>query len=193
MGNWKRRMLMKAVVGCQLFAVLALQFCAACSDAESEKILRALELEDVAAYWAIQGQDEEKNNYIHPVVRFRVFNGAEQDLDYVQVMAVFKREKLPDEPWGNAFAYSISEEPIPPGATSDAITLRSDTSFISKDSPRQMFLNEKWEEVQVEIFLRVGPSSWQILESRPVPKHIGAPGLEKFLEPAEDTETSFPQ
>ena len=93
-------MLMKAVVGCQLFAVLALQ---SCTDAESEKILRALELEDVAAYWAIQGQDEEKNNYIHPVVRFRVVNGAEQDLDYVQAMAVFKRENLPDEPWGERF------------------------------------------------------------------------------------------
>ena len=188
MGNWKRRMLMKAVVGCQLFATLALQSFSACSDAKSEKILRALELEDVDAYWAIQGQDEEKNNYIHPVVRFRVVNGAEQDLDYVQAMAVFKREKLPDEPWGNAFTYSISDEPIPPGDSSDTITLRSDTSFISKDSPRQMFLNEKWEEVRVEILLRVGPSSWQILESRQVPKHIGAPGLEKFLEPAEDAE-----
>ena len=186
-------MLMKAVVGCQLLAALALLSCSACSDAESERILRALELEDVAAYWAIQGQDEEKNNYIHPVVRFRVVNGAEQDLDYVQAMAVFKRENLPDEPWGNAFTYSISDQPIPPGDSSDTITLRSDTSFISKDSPRQMFLNEKWEEVRVEIFLRVGPSSWQILESRQVPKHIGAPGLEKFLEPAEDTETSSPQ
>ena len=56
-----------------------------------------------------------------------------------------------------------------------------------------MFLNEKWEEVRVEIFLRVGPSSWQILESRQVPKHFGAPGLEKFLEPAEDAGTQPPQ
>ena len=182
-------MLMKASVGCQLFVVLALQFCLACSDAKSEKILRALVLEDVAAYWAIQGQDDEKNNYIHPVIRFRVVNGSDQDLDYVQVMAVFKRENLPDEPWGNAFTYSISEEPIPPGDSSEPITLRSDTSFISKDSPQQMFLNEKWEEVEVEIFLRVGPSSWQILETRQVPKHFGAPGLEKFLEPAENAET----
>lgn len=179
-------MLMKAVVGCQLFAVLALS---ACSDAKSEEILRALVLEDVAAYWAIQGQDEEKNNYIHPIIRFRVVNGSDQDLDYVQAMAVFNRENLPDEPWGSAFTYSISEEPIPPGDSSDILTLRSDTSFISKDSPQQMFLNEKWEEVDVEIFLRVGPSSWQILETKRVPKHIGAPGLEKFLEPVEDVET----
>lgn len=179
-------MLMKAVVGCQLFAVLALS---ACSDERSEKILRALVLEDVAAYWAIQGQDQEKNNYIHPIIRFRVVNGSDHDLDYVQVMAVFKRENLPDEPWGNAFTFSISEEPIPPGDSSEPITLRSDTSFISKDSPRQMFINEKWEEVEVEIFLRVGPSSWRILETRQVPKHIGAPGLEKFLTPVEDAET----
>lgn len=186
-------MLMKASVRCQLFAVLALSFCSACSDEKSEEILRALVLEDVAAYWAVQGQDEENNNYMHPVVRFRVLNGSDQDLDYVQVMAVFKRENLPDEPWGSAFAYSISKEPIPPGDSSDTITLRSDTSFISKDSPEKMFLNKKWEEVEVDIVLRVGPSSWQILETRQVPKHIGAPGLEKFLDQAEDTKAKSSQ
>ena len=177
-------MLVKRIAQCQLLAVLL--FAAACNDAESEKILAALELEDVAAYWAIQGQDQEKNNYIQPVVRFRVTNATETDLDYVQVMAVFKRENLPDEPWGNAFAYSISEEPIPPGNSSELITMRSDASFVSKDSPKQMFDNQKWEEVRVEVFLRVGPSAWRPVEQRRVPKRIGAPGLEKFLEPEED-------
>jgi hypothetical protein len=68
------------------------------------------------------------------------------------------------------------------------ITLRSDTSFVSKDSPEQMFLNDKWEEVHVNVFLRVGPSAWRNVESRLVPKQIGAPGLEKFLVPDEDEE-----
>lgn len=185
MSSWTHRMLMKALAGCQLFAVLALQ---ACADAESEKTLQALTLEDVATYWAVQGKDEEQNNYIQPVVRFRVVNGSDTDLDYVQAMAVFERENLPDEPWGNAFTYSISEEPIPPGGRSDIITLRSDASFVSKDSPQQMFKNAKWEEVEVNVFLRVGPSSWRNLESRQVPKRIGAPGLEKFLSPPEDEE-----
>lgn len=177
---------MKRLVGCQLFVVVALS---SCTGAESEETLRALSLEDVAAYWAIQGRDQEQNNYIQPVVRFRVVNGAERDLDYVQAMAVFRRENLPDEPWGNAFTYSISEEPIPPGESSDLITLRSDASFVSKDAPEQMFQNEKWEEVEVEVFLRVGPSRWESFDEREVPKRIGAPGLEKFLESIEEPQT----
>ena len=44
-----------------------------------------------------------------------------------------------------------------------------------------MFDNAKWEEVEVEVFLNVGPSSWLPLTELEVPKHIGAPGLEKFL------------
>ena len=103
-------------------------------------------------------------------------------------MAVFKREMFPDEPWGNAFAYSIAEEPLAPGGASDVITMRSDTNFIGKDAPEQMFENEKWEDVFVEVFLRVGASSWHSAVKQQVSKQIGAPGLERFLESEEPSE-----
>ena len=185
MSNRRSRILIKHLTTCQLAIALLIPIMS-CTDKESEEILSALELQDVVGYWAVQGQDDEKNNYIHPVVRFRVVNTASRNLEYVQVMAVFKREMLPDEPWGNAFSYSISEHPIKPGGVSDLLTMRSDRSVISKDSPEQMFRNAKWEEIMVEIFLRVGPSSWRILETFQVPKTIGAPGLEKFLEAEPD-------
>lgn len=145
---------------------------------------QALKLEDVAAYWAVRGKDQEQNNYIHPVVRFRIKNSFPEEVGYVQAMAVFKRETFPDEPWGSDFLYSISEKPIPSGGASEFLTLRSDTNFISKDSPDEMFQNAKWEQVLVEIFLRVGPSAWTKALALEVPKHIGAPGLEKFLGPS---------
>ena len=172
---------MKRVVLCQFLAGVLSLSAVSCTDAESEALLQNLRLEDFTSYWAVLGKDEEGNNFIHPVVRFRVMNRAEQEVGYIQAMAVFKRELLPDEPWGNAFTYSVSEEPIKPGEASDVITLRSDKNVISKDAPEQMFVNEKWEEVTVDIFVRVGPSSWQNLGHMQVPKQIGAPGLEKFL------------
>ena len=181
---------MKRVVLCQFLAGCLLLPSIACTDAESELLLEGLRLEDVASYWAVRGKDEEGNNYIHPVVRFRVINGAEQEVGYIQALAVFKREPLLEEPWGNAFTYSISEEPLKPGAASDVITLRSDKNVISKDAPEQMFLNEKWEEVVVQVFVRVGPSSWRSLDERRVPRQIGAPGLEKFLNPDTSEDTS---
>jgi hypothetical protein len=156
---------------------------AGCGDAESEVKAAALELEDVAAYWAVRGKDREQNHYIHPVVRFRVKNSGTQEAGYIQAMAVFKRESFPDEPWGNDFLYSISEKPLPPGSRSEVLTMRSDTNFVSKDSPEKMFQNEKWEEITVSVFLRVGPSSWKPALTLQVPKQIGAPGIEKFLEP----------
>jgi hypothetical protein len=175
-----------AVVGLVL-ATLVAGASSGCGDAESEAKAEALELEDVSAYWAVRGKDREQNNYIHPVVRFRIKNTGAEEAGYIQAMAVFKRELLPDEPWGNDFLYSISETPLAAGTRSEILTMRSDTNFVSKDAPERMFQSEKWEKVSVSVFLRVGPSSWKPVLSLEVPKQIGAPGLEKFLEPEAET------
>jgi len=182
-GSWTR------LVAAAIAALLALS---ACDDADSEAKVGALELVDVVAYWAVRGKDREQNNYIHPVVRFRVKNTGAEEAGYIQAMAVFKRENFPDEPWGNDFLYSISETPIAPGAATDLLTMRADTNFVSKDEPEQMFQNEKWEKIDVSVFLRVGPSSWKPVLSLEVPKQIGAPGIEKFLEPEVETPIHAP-
>ena len=118
-----------------------------------------------------------------------MWNAGTEPVGYVQAMAVFKREKFPDEPWGSDFLYSLSKSPIAPGTGSDLLTMRADTNFVSKDSPERMFLNEKWEEVSVEVFLKVGPSGWRPAQKLEVPKTIGAPGLEKFLAPPPESES----
>jgi hypothetical protein len=153
-----------------------------CSDAESQAKVEALEVKDAAAYWAIRGKDRAGNNFIHAVVRFRIANRGPSPVGYVQAMAVFKREKFPDEPWGSDFLYSVSDQPIEAGGSSAILTMRSDTNVISKDAPEQMFQNDKWEDVDVAVFVRVGPSSWKPLLDLGVPKRIGAPGVEKFTE-----------
>ncbi len=165
-------------------AALALSFpFVGCSNAESEAKVDALELKDVAAYWAVRGKDREGNNFIHPVVRFRVANRGSGPVGYIQAMAVFKREKFPDDPWGSDFLYSVSDQPIPSGGVSDDLTMRSNTNVISKDAPDHMFQNGKWEDVDVALFLRVGPSRWKPMVEIQVPKKIGAPGVEKFIDP----------
>jgi hypothetical protein len=181
------RIAARTIAGAAVLALLS-----GCVETESNAKVQALQLEDVAAYWAVRGKDQEQNNYIHPVVRFRIKNGFPEEVSYIQAMAVFKRENFPDEPWGSAFLHSISDQPLPAGGASEVLVLRADTNFVSKDSPEQMFQNEKWEQVLVQIFLRVGPSVWTPVVALEVPKHIGAPGLEKFLEPAVETSTPPP-
>jgi hypothetical protein len=156
----------------------------ACGNGE-EQAIQSLGAEEVVAYWSVWGKKGD-NYHIHPIVRFQIRNNGESDVDYIQTMAVFRLEGSPEEPWGNAYEYSIAGDPIPPGGLSRVVTLRCDSTFFSKDQPRTMLENEQWEQVYVEIFLRVGSSKWQSVTKQEVPRRLGAPGVEKFLEPPEE-------
>ncbi len=166
---------------CGLAMGIVLTATSACGDGD-EKIVQSLEAEDVVAYWSVYGKRNE-TNYIHPIVRFKVRNGGEVDASYIQTMAVFRLESNPDEAWGNDYLYAISGDPVAPGELSREITLKSDSTFYSKDGPAKMIENEMWEQVNVEVLLRVGSSSWKTVIKQDVPRRIGAPGLEKFLNP----------
>ena len=157
----------------------------ACSDFSKEEAVKGLEATDVVSYWSVRGKFEE-NNYIRPIVRFRIHNGGSRPVDFVQTMAVFRRASAPQESWGSAFEYSLSGDPIAPGEPSRVITLRSDSYYFSTDEPESMFENEEWEQVTVEVFLKVGPSSWKPAAKLEVPRQLGAPGLEKFLAPSDE-------
>jgi len=166
-----------------LLLALVLATPLACS---KEDAVQGLEAVDVESYWTVRGKLEDET-YIRPIVRFRIHNRGANPVDYVQTMAVFRRESAPEESWGSAFEYSLSGDPVAPGGTSRLITLRSDSYYFSKQEPEQMFENEKWEQVTVEVFVKVGPSSWKSATKMEVPRQIGAPGLEKFLAPEEES------
>ena len=157
----------------------------ACSDLTKQQAVAGIEAIDVESYWTVRGKLED-DIYIRPVVRFRIRNNGPKAVDYVQTMAVFRRQSAPEESWGSAFEYSLSGDPVAPGGTSRLISLRSDSYYFSSQQPEQMFENEKWEQVTVEVFVKVGPSSWKPAAKMEVPKQIGAPGLEKFLTPQEE-------
>jgi hypothetical protein len=166
-----------------LVVTLVLATPLACS---REEALKGLEAVDVESYWTVRGKLED-DTYIRPIVRFRLLNKGAAPVDYVQTMAVFRRLSAPEESWGSAFEYSLSGDPLAPGGTSRLITLRSDSYYFSKQDPERMFENEKWEQVSVEVFVKVGPSSWKPAAKMEVPRQLGAPGLEKFLAPEEQS------
>ncbi len=160
----------------------------ACFGPSPDRTVEALEARNATAYWTVRDKRGE-NNYIRPVVRFQIRNGSERDVDYIQTMAVFHLESSPEESWGNAYEYSISGEPIVPDGLSRIITLRSDSNFFSTDEPRKILKNEEWEQVSVDLFFRVGSSSWKLVTKMEVPRRLGAPGVDKFLEPPEQEPT----
>lgn len=157
-----------------------------CTDAGANESAAAMELADLVAYWTVRGQDSEGNNYIRPAVRFRVRNDNAEPIRYVQVMSVFRRESAPEEAWGTGYLHSVSEEALAPGEATPEHTLRSDSNYLSKDSPARMFASDLWEDVEVEMFLRVGASAWAPKGKIVALRRLGPPGVEKYLEPADD-------
>ncbi len=166
-----------------LFALFAVSFLSACSDLSKEEAAKGLQAAEVVSYWTVRGKFED-DTYIRPIVRFRIRNEGPKAVDYIQTMAVFRRMSAPDEHWGSAFEFSLSGDPVAPGGESRVITLRSDSYYFSKVAPKRMFDNEGWEQVTVEVFLKIGPSSWRPVAKVEVPQRIGAPGVEKFLVPS---------
>jgi hypothetical protein len=168
-----------------LLAVVSAIGSSACGNGEGQAV-QSLDVEEVVGYWSVK---EKRGDYfyIRPVVRFQIRNNGASDVDYIQTMAVFRLESSPDNPWGDAFEWSISGDPVPPGGLSRIVTLRcTDSTFYSTDEPRRMLENEQWEQVRAEIFLRVGSSKWKSMTKMEVPRRLGAPGVEKFLEPQDE-------
>lgn len=186
---WIRCVNARACTGLAL--ILVLSVLSSCGMGE-QAVVEALEVTELVTYWSVEGKRGDKN-YIHPILRFRIRNGGEGPADYVQTLAVFRLESSPDDAWGNAYEYSIAGEAIAPGQVSKVITLRSDSTFFSKDEPKKMMENEEWEQVWVEIFLRVGSSDWIPVTKVEVPRRLGAPGVERFLEPPEEDPQEAPQ
>jgi hypothetical protein len=184
-----RRLFLSSGVG--LAAVLPLVLTASigvpgCVNTEDNATAGRMELPELVAYWAVRGRDSEGNNYIRPAVRFRVQNTNPEPVEYVQVMSVFRRESAPEEAWGTGYLHSVSEGPLAPGEATGEHTLRADSNYLSQGSPERMFENELWEDVEVEMFVRVGASSWVSQGTTTALRRLGPPGVEKYLEPIED-------
>ncbi|MCY4628405.1 MAG: hypothetical protein OXE58_12675 [Acidobacteria bacterium] len=159
---------------------------AGCVNQEDNAAAARMKLDELVGYWAVRGRDSEGNNYIRPAVRFRVQNTNPEPIEYVQVMSVFRRESSPEEAWGTGYVHSVAEEVLAPGEVSEEHTLRADSNYISQGSPESMFENELWEDVEIEMFVRVGASSWVSQGKTVALRRLGPPGVEKYLEPIDD-------
>lgn len=147
-----------------------------------DQVAKNLAMVEPAAYWSVRGKVEDKT-YIRPIVRFRIKNNGSQAAEYIQAMAVFRRESAPDQSWGNAFLHAVPGGAVAPAAVSEEVTLRADSNYYSTSEPEKMFENKEWEEVVVEVFLKVRSSQWISMGKVEVPRRLGAPGVEQFTSP----------
>ncbi len=157
-----------------------------CVGRGSTEAVAALDVEELVAYWGVLGEDREGYSYIRPAVRFRIRNGGAEPVSYIQVHGTFRRQSAPDEAWGTGYLHSVSGSPLLPGETTEEVTLYSDSNYLSKSDPERMFDNPLWEDVEVEVFLRVGSSNYTPRGRIVAERRLGPPGVERFLEPDEE-------
>jgi len=170
-----------------LFALPFLVFpVAGCVDRGSTEAVAALEVENLVAYWGVLGEDSEGFSYIRPAVRFRIRNAGEEPVRYIQAHGTFRRTSAPEEAWGTGYLHSVSEEELLPGEATEEVTIYSDSNYLSKATPERMFDNPLWEDVEVEVFLRVGSSNYTPQGRIVALRRLGPPGIEKYLEQDEE-------
>jgi hypothetical protein len=117
-----------------------------------------LEPVDVVTGWYDAGIVEGKNKLV-PSVSLRLRNKSDRPVSSVQINAVFRRVGE-GQGWGEHFGWAIQRDPLPPGATTEPLVLRSQLGYTGEQPRLQMLQNKEFVDAKVEIFLRHGSQVW---------------------------------
>lgn len=131
-----------------------------------------LEVTDLETYWVVDSAVGQ-TNYIAPAARFQLKNKGAERQGSIQATASFKR-KGESESWGSDWQQVVpAGKPLQPGAAI-LVVLRSDGRYFAPGTPESMFLNGAFKDATVEVFLRLGSSSWVKFGAADVERRIGA-------------------
>lgn len=132
-----------------------------------------LEVADLETYWAIDASVGQ-TRYLAPCVRFRLRNKGRTSQGYVQATATFRRKGEETQTWGSGFEQvAASRKPL--GAGREVIVaLKSDGRYYSTGTPESMFEHKFFKDAKVEVYFRVGSSSWVRMAEADVERRIGS-------------------
>jgi hypothetical protein len=140
-----------------------------------------LQLRDLTTYWIVDSP-QQGQNYIAPVVRFRLTNLSKQPLSSVQARARFPGPNQEDV-WGSIQEQvSTWRSPIPPGE-GRLVTVRSAGRYHSTADPPDILRSPAFKDPVVEVWVKIGASSWVMLAQGKVERRIGAPDMQPLGSP----------
>jgi hypothetical protein len=160
-------------------AASALALPSACRSHDPAAELQASGLQ---GYWVVDSP-QQGQNYIAPVVRFRLKNVSKEPLSAVQARARFPAPDQGDEVWGSIQEQvSTWRKPIPPGQDA-LVTVRSAGRYHSTADPQDILRSPAFKDPKVEVWVRIGASSWALVARGEVERRIGAPDLPRLGTP----------
>jgi hypothetical protein len=138
----------------------------------SHDAARELELSGLETYWIVDSPRQDQN-FIAPVVRFRLKNVSAQPLGSVQARARFPAADQ-DEVWGSIQEQvSTWSQPIEP-AKDRVVTVRSAGRYQSPADPEDILRSPTFKDPRALVFVRIGASEWRLLAQADVERRIGA-------------------
>ena len=165
---------MRSLPRAGLFTLAALA--AAC---QSHDAAKELALSGVETFWIVDSP-QQGQNFVAPAVRFRLKNVGPTTLGSVQARARFPAPNQ-DEAWGSIQEQvSTWSRPLEPGREV-VVTIRSAGRYHAAADPEDILRSPAFKDPRVEVFVRIGSSSWVLLAEAPVTRRIGAPGAQDFV------------
>lgn len=133
--------------------ILAVLLLSSCKTMSTEELKKTIEIIDVETKWVMKSyQPWPPRLFLVPLISFRVKNIGLEPLTYVNFNAIFKFKGDPEN-LGDNFLAAIRKDPIPPGETSRAITLKSNFGVEGK-SLAQFKDNPQWRPVICRLFIQ---------------------------------------
>jgi len=133
-------------------------------------LTKGLQVVDVSTGWWDAGIVNGQNKLV-PSVTFKFKNVSDQKLDILQANVVFRRV-TEDKEWGSTFVKITGTEGLPPGATSESQTVKSQLGYTGSEPRQQMLANAQFVDAKIQIFAKYGSIQWQKVGEYPVPRTL---------------------
>src|SRR5574339_929287 len=99
----------------------------------------AIEVLDVTSGWYDAGIVNGQNKLV-PSVTFKLRNTSDRPVTTLQANVLFHRINSPEE-WGSGFLRVAGSDGLPPGATTDPLTVKSDLGYTGSETRAEMLNN----------------------------------------------------
>jgi hypothetical protein len=133
-------------------------------------LTKGLEIVDASTGWYDAGPANGQNKLV-PSISLKLKNISDQPLVALQINAVFRRLNDKDE-WGSAYVVVTRSDGLPPGATSQPITINSQLGYTGTEPRAQMLQNSQFVDAKVDLFAKYASLQWVRIGERPIERRL---------------------
>ncbi len=137
----------------------------------SEEAVASLEPLDVVTGWFDDGIIAGGKNKLVPSVTLKLRNKTDQPIRSIQINAIFRRVGE-QEMWGEYFGWAVPRTPLPAGAATNTLVMRSALGYTGEQPRMQMLQNKEFVDAKVEIYLKQGSKVWAKLAEYPIQRQL---------------------